>query len=107
MTVLEKFEYLVKSYGLTEHKFLQKYHVHFGLIKKLRAGYVAQPGDVKKLCKILDFDVTDFLDEKSSVSSHLKEGEHFIKKGSQETLPKNMILEDYPPEDNSRYEEKD
>ena len=107
MTVLEKFEYLVKSYGLTEHKFLQKYHVHFGLIKKLRVGYVAQPSDVKKLCRILDFDVADFLDEKSSVSNHLKEGEHFVKKGSPQVLPKNVISEDYPPEDNSRYEEKD
>lgn len=107
MTVLEKLEYLAKSYGLTEHKFLQKYHAHFGLMKKLRSGYVAQPGDVKKLCKILNFDVVDFLDETSSVSRDLKEGEHFVKSAEPQKMPKYPIFEDYPREDNSRYEEKD
>lgn len=107
MTVLEKLEFLAKSYGLTEHKFLQKVHAHYGLMKKLRAGYVAQASDVKKLCKILDFDINDFLDNSSSVSHKLKDGEHFVKKASPVNIPKDAILEDYPPEDNSRYEEKD
>ena len=107
MNVLEKLEYLVKSYGLSEHKFLQKYHAHYGLMKKLRSGYKAEAKDVKKLCKILDFDVADFLDESSSVSSKLKEGEHFVKKASPTSIPLDAVLEDYPREDNSRYEEKD
>ena len=107
MTVLEKLEFLAKSYGLTEHKFLQKYHAHYGLIKKLRAGYVCQPSDVKKFCKILDFDVEDFLSDKSSVGRELKEGEHFVKKASPTVMPKATVLEDYPRGDNSRYEEKD
>lgn len=107
MTVLEKLEYLVKSYGLTEHKFLQKYHAHYGLIKRLRNGYDAQPSDVKKLCKNLDFDIADFLDNTSSVSRELKEGEHFVKKAAPQNVPQDVVLEDYPHEDNSRYEEKD
>lgn len=107
MTVLEKLEYLAKSFGLTEHKFLQKYHAHFGLIKKIRAGYQAQPADVKKLCKILEFDIEDFLDNSSSVKHDLKPGEHFIKKTTPQKVPHDVVLEDYPPEDNSRYEEKD
>ena len=107
MTVLEKLEYLAKSYGLTEHKFLQKYHAHYGLIKKLRGGYETQPADVKKLCKILNFDIEDFLSNTSSVSRNLKSDEHFVKKGSPEHIPTYAVLEDYPHEDNSRYEEKD
>ena len=107
MTVLEKFEYLVKSYGLTEHKTLAKFHVHFALMKKLRNGYVAQPNDVKKLCKILNFDVQDFLDPTSSIAGKLKDGEHVIKKASDLEAPAYALSEDYPPEDNSRYEEKD
>lgn len=107
MTVLEKFEYLVKSYGLNEHKTLAKFHVHFGLMKKLRAGYVAQPSDVKKLCKILNFDVDDFLDSSSSIASKPKDGEHVIKKALQQETPSYVVSEDYPHEDNSRYEEKD
>ena len=107
MTLLEKLEFLAKSYGLTEHKFLQKYHAHYGLMKKLRDGYVAEAKDVKKLCKILDFEVNDFLDDSSSVASELKEGEHFVKKATPIVIPANPIYEDYPREDNSRYEEKD
>lgn len=107
MTVLEKLEFLAKSFGLTEHKFLQKYHAHFGLMKKLRNGYKPQPLDVKKLCKILDFDVEDFLDESSSIGYKLKDGEHFVKKASPQKMPKHPVYEDYPHEDNSRYEEKD
>lgn len=107
MTVLEKLEFLAKSYGLTEHKFLQKYHAHYGLMKKLRGGYVAQASDVKKLCRILDFDINDFLDDASSVSRDLKKGEHFVKKASPQKEYKDVVLEDYPHEDNSRYEEKD
>lgn len=107
MTVLEKLEFLAKSYGLTEHKFLQKYHAHYGLMKRIRLGYKTEPKDVKKLCKILDFDVEDFLNDSSSVSNELKEGEHFVKKATPQVVPENVISEDYPPEDNSRYEEKD
>lgn len=107
MTVLEKFEYLVKSYGLNEHKTLAKFHVHFGLMKKMRAGYVAQPGDVKKLCRILNFDVADFLDSTSSIAPKLNEGEHVIKKAQEKEIPGYAVSEDYPHEDNSRYEEKD
>ena len=107
MKLLEKLEFLAKSYGLTEHKFLQKYHVHYGLMKKLREGYVATANDVKKLCKILDFDVNDFLDDSSSVASELKQGEHFVKKATPTKIPAYPIYEDYPREDNSRYEEKD
>ena len=107
MTVLEKLEFLTKSYGLTEHKFLQKYHAHYGLMKKLRNGYVAQASDVKKLCHILEFEINDFLDETSSVSKDLRAGEHFIKKAPSQREYKDVVLEDYPHEDNSRYEEKD
>ena len=107
MTVLEKFEFLIKMRGLSEHKFLAKYHVHFGLVKKLRSGYEATEADVKKLCKIYDFDVKDFLDPTSTVSQRVKPGEHTIKRGSPQVIPENVVLEDYPHEDNSRYEEKD
>ncbi len=107
MTVLEKFEFLIKARGMSEHKFLAKYHVHFGLVKKLRAGYEATEQDVKKLCKIYDFDAKDFLDPTSSVTQRLKPGDHLIKKATPLVEPENAVLEDYPHEDNSRYEEKD
>lgn len=107
MTVLEKLEFLAKSYGLTEHKFLQKYHAHYGLMKRIRGGYEPQASDLKKLCRILDFDVTDFLDNSSSVSDKLKEGEHFVKKATPIKVTGDVIYEDFPREDNSRYEEKD
>ena len=107
MTVLEKLEFLAKSFGLTEHKFLQKYHAHYGLMKRIRGGYQPVESDIKKLCHILDFDIKDFLDDKSSVSDKLKEGEHFIKKASSIDYSKPLIYEDYPREDNARYEEKD
>ena len=107
MTVLEKFEYLVKSYGMNEHKTLAKFHVHFALMKKMREGYAPQPNDVKKLCKILNFDVSDFLDPSSSIAGKLKDGEHVIKKATEQDVPNYVVSEDYPHEDNSRYEEKD
>lgn len=107
MTVIEKLEFLAKSYGLSEHKFLARFHTHFGLMKKLRNGHEANPNDVKKLCKELNFDVEDFLDSKSTVSSEIKDGEHMIKMAKIEVIPAGVAPEDYPHEDNGRYEEKD
>ena len=107
MTVLEKFEFLIKLRGMSEHKFLAKYHVHFALVKRMRAGYEPQEADVKKICKIFNFDIKDFLDPTSSLSQTLKPGEHTIKRAVPIKVPEDVVLEDYPHEDNSRYEEKD
>lgn len=105
MTVLEKFEILIKARGLTERQFLMQNHVHFGLVKRMRSGYMPVEKDVRKMCKLYNFDCADFIDPTSTIIDEIKPGEHMIKKAVPDC--KDHLLEDYPPEDNARYEEKD
>lgn len=105
MKVLEKIELLIKGHGITERQFLMQYHAHFGLAKRIRGGYNPNVNDVKKMCRLLNFDPVDFLDPTSTLVEPVREGEHLVKPFVQAS--NNAVYEDYPHEDNSRYEEKD
>ena len=60
------------------------------------------------MCDELGLDINDFLSESSTLSKELlKDGEHLCAKTKGTLYKESMILEDFPREDNSRYEEKD
>ena len=46
-------------------------------------------------------------EEGKSILKRIKDGEHVIKKATEQDVPNYVVSEDYPHEDNSRYEEKD
>ena len=107
MKFLEKVTFIQNSLHLTDGAFCARYKIKLGLLKKWRNGQLSPTlKDVKTICKEFNLDVTDFLDDSSTISKVVKEGEHPCLVKPVEEKP-NSIYEDYVREDNSRYEEKD
>ena len=109
MTVVEKVDYLIKKLDLTEKEFSRKYRIRKNIIKKWRSGEAKpKPENVKFLCEKFDLSVEDFLDEDSTLDMHnYFANEHRVVSKAGNQKKNNVVSEDYPQEDNSRYEEKD
>ncbi len=76
-------------------------------MKKLMDGrFKPQLRNVQEICKEFQLDPNDFLDDTSTISKEVKEGEHKCK-FVQVDDSNHVIYEDFAREDNSRYEEKD
>lgn len=108
MTVIEKIDYLIKYLDIPERVFAKKFRIRKNIIKKWRLGQaVPKPENVNYLCEQFDLSTQDFLDESSSINiKGCYADEHkCVRKIS--TLAQEGLNEDYPNEDNSRYEEKD
>lgn len=108
MTIIEKIDYLIKSLDISERQFSKKYHIHHSLIKKWRNSTLKPcKSDLSFLCDEFDLSIDDFMNDSSSISYlDIKKGEHLCARKPQEEI-KNTVSEDYPFEDNARYEEKD
>jgi len=108
MTVVEKVDYLIKYLDLPEWKFAKKYRIRKNVIRKWRNGEaLPKPENVKYLCEKFGLSIEDFLDDNSSIDIRgCYADEHRIL-GKIKKEEHNGISEDYPHEDNFRYEEKD
>ncbi len=109
MTVVEKVDFLIKKLDLTEKEFSRKYRIRKNIIKKWRTGEARpKPENVQYLCDKFGLSVEDFLDNDSSLDMHnYFANEHRIVKKASSQKKVSAVSEDYPQEDNSRYEEKD
>lgn len=108
MTVVEKVDYLIKCLGLTERQFAKKYRIRKNIISKWRQGLAYPKRDnVQYLCEQFEISVEDFLDDNSTldINSKYADEHHIVGKYRKEEPI--GVNEDFPPEDNSRYEEKD
>ncbi len=109
MTVVEKVDYLLKCLDLTERQFAKKYRIRKNVISKWRQGVSSpKPENVNYLCDKFGLSVSDFLDESSTldISQKYADEHRIIGKFNVNSIEANNN-EDYPNEDNSRYEEKD
>lgn len=109
MTPLEKVLFIQKSYNLSDRAFCSRFRIKYGMLKKWKDGII-QP--VSKylfyLCCEVELDINDFMSNNSTLSKeNMKEGEHLCAAHKKEKITNSEILEDFPREDNSRYEEKD
>lgn len=107
MTVLEKIDYLEKSLDLSERRFAKEYHIPKSLLKKWRQGKDSPKGEnLAFLCEQFGLSLNDFMDDSSSISHSNKfANEHDCVAKINDNPPVCLIYEDYPREDNSRYEE--
>lgn len=107
MTVSEKIFYLEKVYNLDDRGFSKRFKIKLPLLKKiLYKEKSTEEKDVKFLCKELELDPEDFVDIDSVlIPDQLIKGSHLCKRITK--VSTSMISEDFPMEDNSRYEEKD
>lgn len=108
MTVIEKVDYLIKYLDLTERQFSKKFRIRKNIIQKWRKGEASpKPENVKYLCAKFDLSVSDFLDDSSSIDvKNCYANEHKCVRRYEENND-NAVSEDFPPEDNFRYEERD
>lgn len=108
MTVVEKIDYLIRSVDIPERKFARKYHIRHSNIKKWRNSSLKPcKSELFYLCDCFNLSIDDFMDDTSTISYiDIKDNEHLCAKKTHEEIG-NTVNEDYPFEDNARYEEKD
>ena len=107
MKFLEKIAFIKEKLRLNDYEFCSRFRIKISHLKKWR-NHQLQPTveDVNWVCNYFNLDANDFLNDSSTLSKEIKEGEHPCK-----TRPciesDKVIYEDYAREDNARYEEKD
>ncbi len=108
MTVIEKVDYLLKCLGLTERQFAKKYRIRKNIINKWRIGAAYPKAEnVAYLCNKFGLSVEDFLDDNSTLDINAKYADEHRILGKIRSNETNFNNEDFPNEDNSRYEERD
>ena len=109
MTVIEKIDQLEKALDVNDRKFAKDFHIPFLLLKKWRSGKVRpKANELAYLCEQFGLSLTDFMDDNSSISRDQKyANEHDCIARISSEKPVSIIYEDYPREDNGRYEETD
>lgn len=108
MTVVEKVDYLLKCLDLTERQFAKKYRIRKNVISKWRKGTLSpKPENVNYLCDKFGLSLSDFLDESSTLDISQKYADEHRILGKFNASAEATNNEDFPNEDNSRYEEKD
>ena len=107
MVFLEKVSFIQNSLHLNDYAFCTRFRIRISNLKKWRKGVLTPTlEDVKWVCKYFNLDENDFLDDTSTLSKKVLEGEHPCLTKPIEERP-HEIYEDFAREDNSRYEEKD
>lgn len=108
MTVVNKIDYLIRSLDIGDRKFARKYHIRYSNLKKWRNSSLKPcKTELIFLCDAFELSIDDFMDDTSTISYlDIQKGEHLCARKSQENI-KETVNEDYPFEDNARYEEKD
>lgn len=108
MTPIEKVLFLQKSFNLNDRAFCSKFRIKHPLFKKWKSNIVApEEKYLFYLCCELELDVKDFMSNESTlVKENMSKDEHLCKRHEKKHV-ESEVLEDFPREDNSRYEEKD
>ncbi len=108
MTVIEKVDYLLKCLDLSERQFAKKYRIRKNIITKWREGQATPKREnVAYLCDKFNLSVEDFLDDNSTLDISAKYADEHKILGKIKLNESTFNNEDFPNEDNARYEEKD
>ena len=109
MKPIEKVLFLQKSYNLNDRTFCSRFRIKYGMLKKWKEGKTEPESKyLFYLCCELELDINDFMSNDSTLSKdNMKPGEHLCGSHRKNKPSETAVLEDFPREDNSRYEEKD
>jgi len=107
MTLKNKIDFIQARTGLGDKKFCKEYGISLPILWQIRKDlYKPEKSELAFLCKKLNLDLDDFMDDSSSVKIvNLEPGEHTCKLAN--VQEDSDIYEDFPQESNDRYEEKD
>ena len=108
MKLLDKILFLQDSQKLSDREFTHKFKIKHSLFLKWKKGHVVPiKSDLITLCEAFSLDIDDFMNETSTLlKEDIHQDEHLCSLKKKEEK-QNVILEDFAPEDNSRYEERD
>lgn len=107
MKFLEKVAFIENSLHLNDYAFCTRFRIKISYLKKWKKGLVKPTKeDIRWVCNYFHLDEEDFLNDSSTLSRKVNEGEHPCLTKTVEEKP-NTVYEDVVREDNSRYEEKD
>jgi len=107
MKFSEKIAFIQENLHLNDYAFCTRFRIKISVLKKWRKlELTPTETDIKWVCDYFNVDAKDFLNDSSTLSKEIKNGEHPC---ATKTCPEkeNAIYEDYAREDNARYEEKD
>jgi len=108
MTVIEKVDYLIKRLNINERQFAKKFRIRKGVINKWRTGEaLPRPENLKYLCEQFNLSMADFMDDGSTLDTQGGYADEHIILGKIKKNEPESASEDFPHEDNFRYEEKD
>lgn len=103
MTTIEKIDFIIKTTKWSDRRFQKKFYLKKDSLEKWRSKEVIpNENDVRNICKYFHLEIKDFLDDSKNI--FLKDTEKFCNFSLNE---EDVVFEDYPHEDNARYEEKD
>ena len=103
MTAIEKIDFIIKTLKWSEKRFTKKFYLKKDSLEKWRSKEVSpNEADVKNICKYFHLNTQDFLNEERII--FLKNADKFCNFSMNE---EEAVPEDFPREDNFRYEEKD
>ena len=103
MRTIEKIDFIIKTTKWSEKRFCRKLFLPKDALDRWHNGEEFTKKDVLNICKYFRLDVDEFLDDSRNI--FLKSTEKFCIFSLNDEEIEN--LEDYPHEDNARYEEKD
>lgn len=103
MTTIEKIDFIIKTTRWSEKRFIRKFFLAKDALDQWHAGTKIEEKDLTNICKYFRLDPKDFLDDSKNI--FLKSTNKFCEFSLNEEEIE--VLEDYPHEDNARYEEKD
>lgn len=103
MLAIEKIDFIIKTLKWSDKRFSKKFYLKKDSLEKWRSKEVfPMEKDVKNICKYFHLEINDFLDDSRII--FLKNTDKFCNFSLNDD---EVVNEDYPQEDNSRYEEKD
>ena len=103
MTTIEKIDFIIKTTRWSEKRFIRKFFLVKDALDQWHSGVKIEEKDLTNICKYFRLDPKDFLDDSKNI--FLKSTNKFCEFSLNEEEIE--VLEDYPHEDNARYEEKD
>ena len=103
MITIEKIDFILKTTRWSEKRFARKFFLQKDALDRWHLGEDIHEKDVQNICKYFRLDPKDFLDDTKNI--FLKSTNKFCEFSLNEEEIENP--EDYPHEDNARYEERD
>ena len=103
MTTIEKIDFIIKTTKWSDRRFQKKFYLKKNSLEKWRNKEVEpMENDVRNICKYFHLEIKDFLDANKII--FLKNTDKFCNFSLND---EDVVFEDFPREDNARYEEKE